>query len=392
MTTASVRGLLGPGWIPKCGFAKLVGIWFGALLSLYAIYALIAFLGLEPRYPVSERAIMVLGPTMMAVALLGSAATFAASAIRFDLLTARDPKHRRLYRAQLALFGLGAYLLVAFGVPAARSMLPGAGDLPAEAFSPSASAFSGLRLLYPVPFGLFAVLSGVAGALVGRIVSRSLLKHAGAVPWLACFGLVGVFTVSFLGTSSLIVQHGLPSAWIIVAPMTVPLIVIAALAWREHPGSPSPFRSGGGTGEPDFIDPNTVDELLSRVIESPHGKGDTSIATTISAEDEVAQLARSIRQVAGSRARMSPARVSGIVEHLVRQDDGQTRPVTETRPRPRATPGELCSACVALAAGCLVVGAIGGLMPSALSAVVAGIIGSVVGFSVLPRWRGAFST
>ena len=344
---------------------------------------LIAFSRLEPQIPDAHRAIMVLGPTAMAVALLVSAATFAASAVRFDLLTARDPMRRRVYWAQLALFGLGSYLLVAIGVPLARSMLPGAGDLPADSFLPSARALN-LRLLVPVPFAVFAVLSGVVGALVGRISSRSVLRHAGAIPWLACFGLVGAFAASFLGTSSLIVQGGMPSAWIIIAPLTVPLIAVAALARWEDRDPRSLFRPDEETVESDPLDPDAVDEVLSRVIDSPHTKGDPRIATTISAEDRMAHLTGSIRDVAGSRARMSPAQVSGIVDHLVTQDDERTQPVAKTRLRTRATMGELCAVWVSLAAGSLVVGSIGGLMPSISAAVIAGIVGSVV---ALPFFR-----
>lgn len=110
MTIGSVRASLGPGWASRCGFARLAGTWFGALLGLYAIYALIVFLRLGPRISDAHRAIMVLGPTTMALALLAASATFAASATRFDLMNARNPEHRRVYWVQLALFGLACYL------------------------------------------------------------------------------------------------------------------------------------------------------------------------------------------------------------------------------------------------------------------------------------------
>ncbi|MDE0356294.1 MAG: hypothetical protein OXN92_00935 [Gammaproteobacteria bacterium] len=328
----------------------------------------------------------------MAVALLVSAATFAASAVRFDLLTARDPKRRRVYWTQLVLVGLGSYLLVAIGAPLVRSMLPGAGDLPVDSLLPSARALN-LRLLFPIPFGVFAVLSGVVGALVGRITSRSVLKHSGVIPWLACFGLVGAFAASFLGTSSLIVQGAFPSAWIIIAPLTVPLIAVAVLARRDDLDPRSLFRPKRETVDSDPMDPDTVDEILSRVIESRHTKGgDPGTATTISAEDRVAHFTGSIRNVAGSRARMSPAQVSGIVEHLVTQDDERMQPVAKTRLRARAAMGELCAVWVSLAAGCLVVGSIGGLMPSISAAVIAGIVGSVVALPFFRDPSRAYST
>ena len=383
MIAATVRRSFGPGWPAERGFARLAGTWLGGLVGLYAIYALIAFSRLEPQIPDAHRAIMVLGPTTMAAALLVSAATFAASATRFDLLTARDPMHRRVYWAQLALFGVGSYLLVAVGAPLVRSMLPGAGDLPADSLLPSARA-SDLRLLFPAPFGVFAVLSGIVGALVGRITSRSVRKHSGAVPWLACFGLVGAFAASFLATSTLIVQGGFPSAWIIIGPLTVPLIAVAALARRDDLGPRSLFRTAEETVESDPLDPDTVDEILSRVIDSTRTKGGRQTATTTPAEDRVAHLTGSIRAVAGTRARMSPAQVSGIVEHLVTRGGEPTQAVPKMRFRTRVAMGELCAVWVSLAAGYLVVGSMGGLMPSVSAAVIAGIVGSVV---ALPFFR-----
>ena len=368
------------------GFARLASMWFGALLGLYGVYALIAFFRLPPRFLGADRAIMVLGPTMMAVALVVSAATFAASAMRFDLLMTRDAAHRRAYWTQLVLFGLGAYFLVAFGAPAVRSLWAGTSDLPLESLPPAGSAVTGLRLLFPVSFGVFAVLSGIIGAFVGRITSRSVVKHAGAVPWLAGFGLVSVFTASFLGTSSLIVQRGFSSVCIIVLPLTVPLIVLAALVWREDYGFPQAlFRPGGRAIKSDPIDPDSVDEVLSRVIGSHMKTNDPVSSTTVSAENDVVRLAHGIRRVAGSRPRMSPANVSDIVDQLVTQSVGRTQPVARAQSKHRTAAGELCSAGASLAAGCLLIGSIGGLMPSISSAVIVGIIGSAAAFLVHPR-------
>lgn len=386
MDTVSVRGSPGSGWFTKYGFAKLASTWFAALLGLYAFYALIAFYRLPSRFPSADRAIMILGPTTIALALLVSAATFAASAMRFHLLTARDVERRRVYWAQLGLFGLGAYLLVAIGTPLVRSMLPGGSDLPAETLIPYADTLSSLRLVVPIPFGLFAVLSGVAGALVGRAISRSVLKHAGTVPWLACFGLVGTFAASFFGTASLAAQHGFPSVSIAIVPIIVPLIVVAALARRDDSGFRSRFALGEEPGESDPLDPSTVDEILARVIETRHTE-DLGTATTISVEGDVSDLIHSIRRVAGSRATMSPARVSDIVQHLVTTDSGRTQPVAESHLKPRSAVrmGEFSSACTSLAAGFLVIGSMGGLVPSISSAVVTGIVGAAVIFFVLPR-------
>lgn len=127
MTTADpVTGSRRSRWLFECGFARLAATCFAGLLSLYGVYALITFFRVAPRLPDLDRAIMILGPSTTASAVLVSAATFAASAMRFDLLTSPDSRRRRNYWGQLVLFGLGAYLLAAFGPPTVRAMLPAA--------------------------------------------------------------------------------------------------------------------------------------------------------------------------------------------------------------------------------------------------------------------------
>ncbi len=387
MDTVSVRGSPGSGWFTNYGFAKLASTWFAGLLGLYAVYALIAFYGLPSRFPSADRAIMVLGPSTIALALLVSAATFAASAMRFHLLTARDVERRRIYWAQLGLFGLGAYLLVAIGAPLVRSMLPGGSDLPAETLLPFADRLSSLRLVVPIAFGVFAVLSGVAGSLLGRTISRSVLKYAGTVPWMVCFGLVGTFAASFLGAASLAAQHGFPSVSIIIVPLITPLIVVAALARREDSGFRSHFPLGKEPFDSAPLDPSTVDEILSRMIETRPTE-DSGTATTITVEDDVADLIHSIRRVAGSRPMMSPAQVSDIVQHLATTDTEGTQPVAESSPKHLSAVrmAEFSCASTSLTAGFLVIGSMGGLVPSISSAAISGIVGAAIVFFVLPQF------
>ena len=392
MSTRSVRGSPGSGWLSTCGFAKLTGIWFAGLLGLYGVYALITFFRMDPRLPGAYRAIMVLGPSTVASAVLVSAATFAGSAMRFDLLTTQDSERRRIYWGQLVLFGLAAYLLAAIGPPTVRSMLPRAASLISETNSLFPSVLGDLRLLSPVPLALFAVMSGVAGGVVGRATSRSVMTQAAAVPWLACLGLVGVFVASFLGTSNLIVEHGYPSVWIIVGPVTVPLIVISALAWREFPEHRSRLRVAQRQGEPVLLDSDTVDEILSKVIEHPHKTEGPKSATAASDEEEVVRLVRGIRHVAGSRARMSEAQVSALVAQLASQGEVGTPRGVHKRTVQHTPVLAFCSVSASLGAGCLVVGSMGGLVPSIFSAVVVGLVGSAVIFRSFGDRRNAYGT
>lgn len=378
MTADSVTGSRVSRWLSECGFARLAATCFAGLLSLYGVYALITFFRVAPRLPDAYRAIMVLGPSTMASAVIVSAATFAASAMRFDLLTSWNSGRRRTYWGQLVLFGLGAYLLAAFGPPAVRAMLPAT---PTATNDTYLLVLGGLRLLSPIPVGLFAVLMGVAGAVVGRITSRSVLTHPNVIPWLACLGLVGVFVASFLGTSTLILRHGLPSVLIVAAPVAVPLIVTVALARRACSGShPLRLRRGRKRDDSVSLDPDTVDEVLTRVIQE-HRMGERPRAAAATTDEhDVVSLAEGIRRVAGSRAILSEAQVSAIVEHLVNQGEEEAPLIGRARTRRLAKAGEFGVVGASLGAGCLVVGTLGGLMVSISSAAAVGLIGSAVVF------------
>ncbi len=344
MTTRLKGPWPGSRWLSTCGFARLTCVCFAGLLGLYGVYAVIAFFRLAPRIPDTYRAIMVLGPSTMALAVLVGAATFAGSVMRFDQLTTRDSVRRRNYCGQLVLFGLGAYLLARFGSTTIRAMLPGSVNLPPAAFAPFVGGLADLRQLVPVAMALFAVVSGVTGGLVGHLTSRSVRQLAGAVPWLACFTLVGAFTASLLATVGLIVHHGVPLFWTVPAPLTVPLLALALLLWRERSRF-SPFtsfrRTRTGT---ESVDP---------------------------------EVAHAIRRAAGSRARMSDAQVSDIVQHLVQQNEARSQPAVRRHANLLGGVGEFCSAWLSFAGGYLLVGLVGGLFPSVLSAVIVGLIGSV---------------
>ena len=371
----------GSRWLSTGGFARLTCVWFAGLLGLYGVYAVIAFFRLAPRIPDTYRAIMVLGPSTMALAVLVGAATFAGSVLRFDQLTTRDPVRRRIYWGQLVLFGLGAYLLARFGSTTIRAMLPGAVNLPPDAFAPFVGSLADLRRLVPVPIALFAVVSGVTGCLVGRVTSRSVRPLAGAFPWLVCCALVGAFTASLLATVGLIVQYGVPPVWVGVAPLTVPLMALAVLLRRERSRF-SPLVTFRGTRTcGDSVDLEAVEEILSGTRE-PHCAGEGEAPA--SGEADIARVAQVIRRAAGSRARMSDAQVSDIVQHLVQQDEVRKRPAVRTHTDALADIGEFCSAWISFAGGYLMVGLLGGLFPSVLSAVIVGLVGSV---PVLPAVR-----
>ena len=390
MTTPSIGGPLGSVRLSRWEFPTLVGLWFAGLLGLYGIYGLITFLRLGNRFhdfPGADRVIMVLGPSMMALALLVSVATFAASVMRFDLLT-ENLGFRRIHWVQLALFGVTASALAAFGPPIVRSMLPGSSDLPPETIVPVPGTLSSLRTLSAIPFGLFAVVLGAIGALVGQRTSRSVLAYATTVPWLACFGLVGAYVMSFLATANLIAQQGLPPVWIIVAPISAPLLVIAVLACREYYDNRVLFRDLRGKAIPGSLEPDNVDEILSEVFDPRHLEEDKRAVPVGTGKDDLAGFVRGMRRVAGSRAKLSDAQVSAVVAHLVKEGKERASRVVYERTSRRKVVGESAAACVSLTLGYSLIGWLGGLVPSIRSAFIVGIVGSASLFFFL-RGRSA---
>ena len=127
-----------------------------------------------------------------------------------------------------------------------------------------------------------------------------------------------------------------------------------------------------------------MDEIISKVSESRRTEEDTGAADAGSEEDHVVRLVRGIRRVAGSRASMSDAQISSIVEHLVKQNEERTQRVVHGRTGRLAGVGEFCSAWMSFTAGYLLVGLLGGLLPSILSAAIVGLVGSA---AVLPAIR-----
>ena len=317
---------------------------------------------------------MVLGPSTIAISFLMSPALFAASAIRFDLLTAREPAVRRLYWGQIALAGLAAYCLAAVGPLAVRSLLPGATDPLPESFSPFPEAVLGLRLFLPISCGLFAVVSGVAGALAGRMSVRSVWNGARAALWFACLGLMGTFWALFRSTGYQILQDGDSPVWIVLTPLALPVVLTGTLAWREL--GPPTWPGGRKMARSNPPDSDWFDQIL---LDADDERKATEVGSAVDATaggEDAAGIARRIRSLVGSRADLSQTQIAEIVEAL--SDHEQVpygRGVRRSIVRPHIL-GDFCSAWTCLSAGSLIVASLAGMLASITAALVVGLVGS----------------
>ncbi len=367
-------------------FVKVVAQWLLAFVVLYALYGAIVFVRLGDQFPVDARILMVLAPSTVGWALLIAPATFAASATRFDLLTADDAGVRRRYWAQIGLLGLASWLLTALGPPMVLSVLAAAVPQ-AQGLN---NATDPLRPFVSVAFGLFPVLSGVAGALVGRVASRSIWPFAWAAPWFSCLAVVGAFWLSLVGITSLVVQYGLPPAWVAAVPLTLPSVVLAALALHDRYQRGLPVLCTSIRAISNAVDPDTLDAVISGLNEADREANGVIATSPEPADDELTRFIAGIRTVAGPRARVSREQAAEVAAVLSRARMERQGTGTVADPGSQHV-GKLLGFCctwICLAAGLVVVGLVGGVFPSVSAAAAVGLIGAV---ALWPAVRDAVS-
>lgn len=365
--------------------------WLAGLCAVYAAYVCGAFMALPDSYAVAERLLMVAGQATVAMSLLIPPAAFAASLDHFDLFGEARAGTRARHWAQLVVLALAAFVLSAVGPDVAEALALRVTGVPldAESAAPRQVLEAG-RSLIPVSFGLFAVVSGVAGGLTGRLTRRSSWPHVMAFRWLACLALLASFWVPFLVTANLILQRGASPVWIVCLPLALPSMLTGALVlwwWRRDRLVP---RTAGRGRTARSAEAESIDQVLSEVIANDDSGGLRAIASTgTEVEAEAARLAASIRRVVAPGAGVSDRRVQGIVNAMLGAPPS-TAPRLATADSPRgnrANVGDFCSAWIALAAGLLMVSPLGGVPPSFVAAAVAGFLGSMA-ILVLRRRSG----
>lgn len=372
-----LRHLRSPEPSATADFARFAGTWFLGLFGLYALYTGTAFIGLRDETTPLEGLVMAAGPMTFALSLLVAPSAFAAARDRFDLTGEGAPGQRARQWALLVVFALVACLLSAFGPRIAPSLLaPALGTPPEPAPAASGALLELTRFLLPFAIGLFTIVSGCAGALVGHVTRGWHPRKRDVAHWFVGLALVASFLFPLLVAASFALNRGTSVGWIILAPLFLPTLFATLLAWRERRALGLGFGIRGFASAGASVDAAALERIVSAVARDPELDLDTVAHT--SEELEMARLARAVHRIAGPAVTLSEERTDEIVRVLRSAAPEATPTTTERRPPRLALAGtaRFWTGWTCLAAGLLIVSPIGGVPPSVVSAVAVGCVGS----------------
>lgn len=357
--------------------------WFLGLSGLYALYALSTFFSLDHDLRVVDQLAMMLGPTTTALSLLVAPATFAAAAGNPLPLGRRDPRDVSWYAAKVALFGLGAYGLCAFGPWFSSVFLSSERYAAPDVVPASQQILEGARALVPTTIAVFAVLSGVGGALIGRVTAWWDPRRRAPATWLCWLALFLSFWLPFLLTANLILHRGIPVAWILPGPLLIPFLLTAVFALGVFDDLRQTVLSMGRLGKSESYDPHHLDRVDSAV-NPPDDRANERVVGPEDAtrsELEMIRMVKGIRQVVGRETSLSPQRLDEITNVLLDAPASEETMVVK-RGRSRADQlgrlGGFCTTWTCLASGMLMVGMLGGTPPNLGLAGILGLLGSIM--------------
>ena len=334
-------------------FGHRVGLSLLALVSLYSVYAIGAFMTLESTSPFSHRLVTLLGMGVFPLPLLAAPATYFAALDRFHLYGETGSDMRRIHWKLLGLIALatgGVLVAAPLGYDYAVRTVIG----PSEAALFDDMAANNARLMVPLAVALFVIVAGVGGAVTGR-ATRGLTAGARyAARWTVGAALVGSFLATMVLMAELIAMHGaLSPPWLALAPPLVPFVLVCVLAWRDCV--------------------RVVQSVAERVGLRRGGRADPG---------EIAALVNGLTQVAAPAVSIADGRVHEIVAGLT----ATAQPATGSRPeRGRRKPGDrrwgmmaggFAGSWAYLSAGFLWLGGAGLSQPTVVSALSAGFIGA----------------
>ncbi len=375
------------------GLGRSTSLWFLGLAGIYLSYALTVFLGLGGDVALLERVEMVLGPSMVALALLISPSLFAASVGQVNSASGDPPKPLARRWVVITLTAGIAYLLSAVGPEAVSLLTSSLTKQPIEgAAVPRPPTLEVARHLIPVAIATFVLLSGAAGILIGQVTGPWQPFWRDAGHWISGVTLMASFLFPFLATTDSVALQGTSPIWIILNPLAIPLLLTAFLAVRERHALGLRPGTWFRRADPTTLDPRSLDRIITRITRDPDSTIDLRDLTE--PEREMATLATAIHRIAAPRATLSESRVQEIVTALVEASPG-TSPEASRPRRSWLEPtvlGGFCTSWTCLAAGLLIVSPLGGVPTSVVSAAVVGFLGSVGIVLVARRFPGLAST
>ncbi|MXW18916.1 MAG: hypothetical protein F4123_05140 [Gemmatimonadetes bacterium] len=254
------------------------------------------------------------------------------------------------------------------------------------------SALEDTRILIPSTISVCALLSGVAGILIGHITSQWQTLWRNTTRWISGVTLMTSFLLPFLATMDSIAQHGTSPIWILLNPLAIPFLLTTLLAVRERHALGLRPGTWWRRADPSTLDPRSLDLIATRITGDPDSTIDPHSLTE--PEREMATLATAIHRIAAPRATLSESRVQEIVTALV--EASPDRSPEAARPRRSwlepSVLGGFCTSWTCLAAGLLIVSPLGGVPTSVVSATVVGFLGSAGILLVARRFPGLAST
>lgn len=357
-------------------FAWRLSVIYLSSTALYALYALQVLDNFAESVSMPRRLMMTAGSASVALALLVPVATFSAALRGFDLFDETEPGKRRRDWIVLFVAGLGSYLSSAIG-PLASAAGTSLAERPVSGVA--------AMLLLPLALGVFSVVAGIVGALVGDRTKWMIAWRRQVARWTACCVLLVLFCVAVVVVDALIARRGWGAAWLfVVAPPAMPVAAAWIMLRRQghHVRDMLPVPSVGTRRRP--LGPGAVDRLVAIVAREPHG-GAAAPAFESEAEADMAAFLGGFRRVALPDVAVSDVQVEKIVDSVVATAPGSsTAPITASRAfvvqRRRfdvAAAGELGVSWAGIVAGLLLVGAVGGLVPNVGAAAGVGLLGSL---------------
>lgn len=361
--------------------------WFLGLSGLYVLYASSTILSVDDGLRVADRIGMMVGPSTAAFSLLVAPATFAATVGNPPPLGRGDSRDVRRYAAHLVLVGVAAYLMCSLG-PWFSSVLlsPDRYDPPGVA-SASRHILEGTRVLVPATIAVFAVLSGVGGALIGRVTVWRNPRGRTLKTWLYWLVLFLSFWLPFLLAANLILRRVIPVVWIALGPLLIPSLLVAVFALGVFADLRRTASSLRPPTKPDSNDPRHLDRVDMAV--NPPGGGEGTgflgVNDLTPSELEMIHLAKGIREVVARDANLSSQRLDEITKVLL--DTPTSTKTTIVRRGTRPTDhlvwvGGLFTVWISLASGILMAGMLGGAPPNLGLAGLVGLLGSAVVLTV----------
>ena len=364
-------------------FRRRIGAGFFGLSALYGVYAIGGFFALEPGASFSYRLVLVFGTAMFPLTVLLAPAVFVATLDDFDLFGTSGPGVRQRHMRLIVLVAVAAGLASAIGPILFDYALAVTADIehvrvPQEGTIADANA----RLMIPPALSLFIVVSGLAGAIVGRLTTGLADAPRILTRWVAGVLLVGMFWVTLVFVAELISMRSLLSPiWLALAPPLVPFLLTCILA-RDDCARIARSLADRIRHREARMDPLVLDDLVTAIQRADEADSSTARATADHQPDpEMVELLTRLDGLERPRAAADESRVREIVDALTVPPPGVVTDVPQ-RADLRPPPGRLqtagavvgCWACLSTALLLLGGAAIG---PSTIvSASIAGVLGA----------------